>query len=150
MAPILCAVLEGVLQVAGSLSQPVVKIPPQTNSQLEHTNRDLETALCCLASNHPTTWSQQLVWLKYAHNTVPSSASGLLLLPGIPATFVTLKKRRSLSSICPGLSIAVAGPTRELSSHHTALHYLQVSAADRHWTPAPHYRPGQKRPPPSC
>ncbi|KAM9442925.1 calpain-2 catalytic subunit-like [Salvelinus alpinus] len=48
----------------------------------EQANQDLETTLRCLVSANPTTWSQQLVWVEYACNTLPCSATGLLPFEG--------------------------------------------------------------------
>jgi hypothetical protein len=50
---------------------------PQSNGQSKQANQDLEATLRCLVSANPTTWSQQLVWVEYAHNTLPYSAMGL-------------------------------------------------------------------------
>ncbi|XP_036811384.1 uncharacterized protein LOC118941547 [Oncorhynchus mykiss] len=50
--------------------------PPSTPKS-ERANHDLETALHCLVSVNPTTWSQKLVWVEYAHNTLPCLATGL-------------------------------------------------------------------------
>ncbi|KAI3363811.1 hypothetical protein L3Q82_001216 [Scortum barcoo] len=43
---------------------------PQSNGQTERMNQELETALLCMASQHPSSWSQQLLWVEYAHNTL--------------------------------------------------------------------------------
>ncbi|KAK5885833.1 hypothetical protein CesoFtcFv8_016930 [Champsocephalus esox] len=40
-------------------------------------NQEMETALRCLASSTPSSWSRQLLWVEYAHNTLPSSATSL-------------------------------------------------------------------------
>ena len=40
-------------------------------------NQEMETALRCLASRNPSSWSKQLLWIEYAHNTLPNSATGL-------------------------------------------------------------------------
>ena len=50
---------------------------PQSNCQSERANQNLETTLRFLVSANPTTWSQQLVWVEYARNTLPCSATGL-------------------------------------------------------------------------
>ncbi|KAI3361840.1 hypothetical protein L3Q82_002169 [Scortum barcoo] len=50
---------------------------PQSNVQTERMNQELETALRCIASQHPSSWSQQLLWVEYAHNTLTCSATGL-------------------------------------------------------------------------
>jgi len=50
---------------------------PQSNGQTERLNQELETCLRCLVSQNPATWSTHLIWVEYAHNTLPSSATGL-------------------------------------------------------------------------
>eukprot|EP00063_Salmo_salar_P086461 XP_014061296.1 PREDICTED: uncharacterized protein LOC106608107 isoform X2 [Salmo salar] len=51
---------------------------PQSNGQSERANQDPEMTLCCLVSTNPTAWSQQLVWVESARNTLPCSATGFL------------------------------------------------------------------------
>lgn len=50
---------------------------PQSNGQTERATQLLETVLQCLASQNPSTWSQQLPWAKYSINFLISSSSGL-------------------------------------------------------------------------
>uniref|UniRef100_A0A3Q2W0Y3 Gypsy retrotransposon integrase-like protein 1 n=1 Tax=Haplochromis burtoni TaxID=8153 RepID=A0A3Q2W0Y3_HAPBU len=50
---------------------------PQTNGQTERTNQELEAALRCLVSTNQSTWSEQLSWIEYAHNSLTSSATGV-------------------------------------------------------------------------
>ena len=50
---------------------------PQTNGQAERMNQEMETALRGLASRNPSSWSKHLLWIEYAYNTLPSSATGL-------------------------------------------------------------------------
>ncbi len=50
---------------------------PQSNGQTERANQDLERTLRCLVSKNPTSWSQQLSMVEYAHNTLPVSSTGL-------------------------------------------------------------------------
>ncbi|KAI2657474.1 Transposon Tf2-9 polyprotein [Labeo rohita] len=50
---------------------------PQSNGQTERANQDLERMLRCLVSQNPSSWSQQLSWVEYAHNSLPVSATGL-------------------------------------------------------------------------
>lgn len=45
--------------------------------QTECLNQELETSLRCLVSQNPATWSRHLIWVEYAHNTLPCSSSGL-------------------------------------------------------------------------
>ncbi|KAG1968655.1 retrotransposable element [Pimephales promelas] len=50
---------------------------PQSNGQTERANQDLERTLRCLVSKNPSSWSQRLSMVEYAHNTLPVSATGL-------------------------------------------------------------------------
>ncbi|XDV12910.1 hypothetical protein PO909_001459 [Leuciscus waleckii] len=50
---------------------------PQTNSQAERANQDLERVLRCLVSQNPSSWSQQISWVEYALNSLPVSSTGL-------------------------------------------------------------------------
>uniref|UniRef100_A0A3B1KG24 Gypsy retrotransposon integrase-like protein 1 n=1 Tax=Astyanax mexicanus TaxID=7994 RepID=A0A3B1KG24_ASTMX len=50
---------------------------PQSNGQTERVNQDLERTLRCLASSSPSTWSDQLKWAEYAHNTLWHSSLGM-------------------------------------------------------------------------
>ncbi|KAG1935767.1 retrotransposable element [Pimephales promelas] len=50
---------------------------PQSNGQAERANQDLERVLLCLVSKNPSSWSQHLSMVEYAHNTLPVSATGL-------------------------------------------------------------------------
>lgn len=50
---------------------------PQTNGQTERLNQELEVALRCIIEGHPTSWSDLLPWVEYAHNTLTSSATGM-------------------------------------------------------------------------
>uniref|UniRef100_A0A3Q1K565 Gypsy retrotransposon integrase-like protein 1 n=2 Tax=Anabas testudineus TaxID=64144 RepID=A0A3Q1K565_ANATE len=49
---------------------------PQTNGQTERLNQDIETMLRCMCGHNPSTWAQQLAWVEYAHNSLPSSSVG--------------------------------------------------------------------------
>lgn len=50
---------------------------PQSNGQAKSANQDLELALRCVATFNPSTWSQHLPWVEYAHNTLTCSMTGL-------------------------------------------------------------------------
>ncbi|KAI2667850.1 Transposon Tf2-9 polyprotein [Labeo rohita] len=50
---------------------------PQSNGQTERANQDLERTLRCLVSKNPSSWSQQLSMVEYAHNSLPVSSTGL-------------------------------------------------------------------------
>ncbi|KAI2668694.1 Transposon Tf2-6 polyprotein [Labeo rohita] len=50
---------------------------PQSNGQTERANQDLERTLRCTVARNPSSWSQQLSMVEYAHNSLPVSATGL-------------------------------------------------------------------------
>uniref|UniRef100_A0A3P9LW77 Gypsy retrotransposon integrase-like protein 1 n=1 Tax=Oryzias latipes TaxID=8090 RepID=A0A3P9LW77_ORYLA len=50
---------------------------PQTNGQAERANQELEASLRCLAAQNRTEWAEYLIWIEYAHNSHPSSATGV-------------------------------------------------------------------------
>ncbi|KAI3361558.1 hypothetical protein L3Q82_013700 [Scortum barcoo] len=50
---------------------------PESNGQTERLNQELETCLKCLVAQNQTTWSQRLTWVEYAHNSLPTVATGL-------------------------------------------------------------------------
>ncbi|KAI2667139.1 Transposon Tf2-9 polyprotein [Labeo rohita] len=50
---------------------------PQSNGQTERANQDLERTLRCMVARNPSSWSQQLSMVEYAHNSLPVSATGL-------------------------------------------------------------------------
>ncbi|KAI3375830.1 hypothetical protein L3Q82_004103 [Scortum barcoo] len=50
---------------------------PESNGQTERIYQELETGLRCLVAQNQTTWSQHLTWIEYAHNTLPTAATGL-------------------------------------------------------------------------
>lgn len=41
------------------------------------TNQDLESALCCVAATHLSSWRIHLPWVEYVRNTLTSSVTGL-------------------------------------------------------------------------
>ncbi|RXN22249.1 Retrotransposable element Tf2 type 1 [Labeo rohita] len=55
----------------------VISYFAQSNGQTERANQDLERVLRCLVTQNPSSWSQQLPWVEYAHNSLPVSATGL-------------------------------------------------------------------------
>uniref|UniRef100_A0A3P9MI90 Integrase catalytic domain-containing protein n=1 Tax=Oryzias latipes TaxID=8090 RepID=A0A3P9MI90_ORYLA len=47
---------------------------PQTNGQVERYNQDLETTLRAMCLKNPRTWSSQLPWAEYSHNSLSNSS----------------------------------------------------------------------------
>ncbi len=77
-------VLEGFLQTPGGHSQSHLWLSPP----IQRPNREPLPGvrdLPALISQNPATWSKHLIWVEYAHNTLPGSASGLYQPPLLPA-----------------------------------------------------------------
>ncbi|KAG1952091.1 retrotransposable element [Pimephales promelas] len=62
---------------AGLLRPLPIPFHPQTNGQAEHANQTIGRILRSLVFRNPASWSEQLPWAEYAHNSAPSSATGL-------------------------------------------------------------------------
>ena len=65
-----------VISGIGGHHQPVFY--PQSNGQTERKKQEMETALHYLASGNPSPWSKQRIWVEYAHNPLPSFATGFM------------------------------------------------------------------------
>lgn len=120
---------------------------PQTNGQAERTNQDLETALRCVAESDPSSWSDHLDWVEYAHNSLTSSASGMspfeCSLGYQPPLFPAQEREVSV----PSVQLHIRRCRRIWKRARAAL-LRSVDRnrrlADLHRTPAPAYTPGQK------
>lgn len=120
---------------------------PQSNGQTERYNQEMETGLRCLASQHPTSWSKQLLWIEYAHNSLPVSATGL-------SPFQCVYGFQP--PIFPELEHEVAVPSAHALVRRCHLAWRRARAvllrtstlyqrqANRHRRPAPAYQPGQR------
>ncbi len=119
---------------------------PQTSGQTERLNQELETSLRCLATPSPSTWCHQLIWVEYAHNSLPCSSSGLSPFHVVygyqPPTFPALEKEVSVPS-----ALALVWQCRRTwnRARWTLLHNSEQykKAADRRWTPLPVYQSSQ-------
>ena len=120
---------------------------PQSNGQTERLNQELETGLRCLVSQNPTSWCRHLIWVEYAHNTLPSSSTGLSPFQCAygyqPPLFPALEKE----SRVPSALAMVRRCRRTWDRARRTL--LKNSArykrtADQRRTPAPNYRVGEK------
>lgn len=120
---------------------------PQSNGQTERLNQELETSLRCLAPHNPSSWSKQLTWVEYAHNSLPCSSSGLSPFQCTygyqPPLFPALEKEVNV----PSAQALVRRCRRTWARARNTL--LRSSnrykkAADRRRMPAPAYSVGQK------
>ncbi|KAL2083807.1 hypothetical protein ACEWY4_021580 [Coilia grayii] len=120
---------------------------PQSNGQTERANQLLETVLRCLASQNPSTWSQQLPWAEYSINSLTSSSSGLspfeCCLGYQPPLFPAQEQEVGV----PSAQAFIRRCHRTWRRARAAL--LRASArtkeqADRRRTMAPRYRVGQR------
>jgi hypothetical protein len=120
---------------------------PQSNGQTERANQDLERVLRCLVSKNPSSWSQQLSMVEYAHNTLPVSATGLspfeCSLGYQPPIFPSLESEVAV----PSAHALIQRCHRTWTRARETL--LQVGArtkakADRHRSKPPVYVVGQK------
>lgn len=120
---------------------------PQSNGQTERLNQELETGLQCLVSQNPTTWSKNLIWVEYAHNTLPCSSTGLSpfqcaygyqppLFPSlegevrVPSALALIWRCRHIWTGARQVLLRTSAPYKR--------------AADRRRIPAPTYRVGQR------
>lgn len=119
---------------------------PQSNGQSERANQELETTLRCLVSSNPSTWSQQLDWVEYSHNSLPCVSTGLSPFQCALGYQPPLFPEQEVDVGVPSATTFVRRCHRTWKRARTAL--LRASARyqrqyDKHRTPAPRYRPGQ-------
>ncbi len=120
---------------------------PQSNGQTERANQDLERMLRCVVSQNPSSWSQQLSWVEYAHNSLPVYGTGLSTFEGSlgyqPTIFPSLESEVAV----PSAHAFVQRCRRTWSRARQTL--LQVGArtkakADHHRSRPPVYVVGQE------
>lgn len=120
---------------------------PQTNGQTERANQNLEAALRCVAARHPASWSTHLPWIEYSHNSLVSSATGMspfMAANGFqPPVFPSQETRVAVPSIQKHLQRArkIWHEVRAALSRTAA---RNQKLADRHRSPAPPYKTGEK------
>lgn len=120
---------------------------PESNGQTERLNQELETCLRCLISQNPSTWSKHLIWVEYAHNSLPTAATGLTPFQGAYGYQPPLFPDTEKEVVVPSAHALVRRCRRVWAAARRTL--LRTSAwmkraADQKRRPAPTYKPGQK------
>uniref|UniRef100_A0A671YIT6 Gypsy retrotransposon integrase-like protein 1 n=1 Tax=Sparus aurata TaxID=8175 RepID=A0A671YIT6_SPAAU len=120
---------------------------PEANGQTERLNQQLETGLRCVVYQNPSTWSKHLVWVEYAHNSLPTSATGLSPFKCVygyqPPVFpdnepeVSVPSAHALIRRCRRIWMAARQVLIRQGDR-------VKKAADRRRRPAPDYQPGQR------
>uniref|UniRef100_A0A3B3H730 Gypsy retrotransposon integrase-like protein 1 n=1 Tax=Oryzias latipes TaxID=8090 RepID=A0A3B3H730_ORYLA len=120
---------------------------PQSNGQSERLNQQLETGLRLLCSREPASWSRNLVWVEYAHNTLPSSATGLSPFQVVfgyqPPLFASQEGEVSVPSAHASVRRCQQAWRR---ARQTLLRTVETyrTTANRRRIPAPSYQVGQR------
>ena len=111
---------------------------PQSNGQTERANQGLESSLRCVAFRLPASWSTHLPWVEYAHNSLISSATGLspfMVTHGFqPPLFPSQEAETTVPSVQAQFQRA----------RRVWQEARNQRIADRHRTPAPGYKVGQR------
>jgi hypothetical protein len=140
-------VWQAICRLIGATASLSSGFHPQSNGQTERVNQEMEATLWSLVADNPSSWSAKLPWAEYAHNTLQSSSTGLSpfqcqfgfqppLFPeqeseaGVPSALHFVRRcRRTWKRVRQAL--LRTGKRNQLQ-------------ANRHRTPAPIFRPGQK------
>ncbi len=100
-----------------------------------------------LTSQSPASWCDQLSWAEYAHNSLPSSATGLspfhACLGYQPPLFTSQETESSVPSVQAFIQRCRC-TWRRVSSALCRSRARTRRAANRHWVKAPRYVCGQK------
>jgi len=120
---------------------------PEANGQTERLNQKLETGLRCLVSQNPASWSSHLVWVEYAHNSLPTSATGLSPFQWVYGYQPPLFPASETVATVPSAHAMVCHCHRIWATARQVLVRQGdrvKGAANRKRRPAPEYQPGQK------
>ena len=120
---------------------------PQTNGQSERMNQEMETALRCLVSRNPSAWSQQLLWVEYAHNSLTSSATGFSPFQCAYGYQPPLFPAQEREASCPSVQAFIRRCRRTWVQARSSLlrsGRRHSAAANRRRSTAPDYKVGQK------
>lgn len=120
---------------------------PQSNGQTERLNQELESALRCVTSQNPATWSSQLPWVEYVHNSLTSSATGLSPFEASLGYQPPLFPENETELAVPSVQHHLRHCRRVWQRVRRALLTTvdrQRDYADRRRSVAPTYQPGQR------
>ena len=120
---------------------------PQSNGQTERANQEMETLLRCITADSPSSWSDYLPWVEYAHNSLTNSSSGMspfqCSLGYQPPLFPSQERDLAV----PSVQVFVRRCERVWKRARASLLRASLKmerAANRRRVPAPAYLPGQK------
>ena len=120
---------------------------PEANGQTERLNQQLETSLRCVVCQNPSTWSKHLVWVEYAHNSLPTSATGLSPFHCALGYQPPLFPENELEASVPSAHAMVQCCRRIWAAAREVLNRQgdrMKRSADRKRRPAPAYQPSQR------
>uniref|UniRef100_A0A3B3HM41 Gypsy retrotransposon integrase-like protein 1 n=1 Tax=Oryzias latipes TaxID=8090 RepID=A0A3B3HM41_ORYLA len=120
---------------------------PQSNGQAERANQELEAALRCLVAQNSADWSKFLIWVEYAHNTHPSSATGMSPFKASLGYSPPLFPSQELDLAVPSVQLHLQRCQSIWHQARAALLRTKESncqIANRHRVVGPNYQPGQK------
>uniref|UniRef100_A0A8C1XKU4 Integrase n=1 Tax=Cyprinus carpio TaxID=7962 RepID=A0A8C1XKU4_CYPCA len=119
---------------------------PQTNGQAEQANQIVASILHSLAFRNPASWAEQLPWAEYAHNSLPSSATGLSPFQCCLGYQTPLFSSQETNSNCPSVQTFISRCKQTWKRVRFALcRSRRMSiAANRSRVKSPRYISGQK------
>ena len=120
---------------------------PQSNGQTERANQELESFLRCVTSENPSTWSSQLPWVEYAHNSLVNASSGFspfqCSLGYQPPLFPSQEQEIAVPSVQQFMRRCEKTWRRARAALLRSSQRMEAQA-NRHRSSAPTYAPGQK------
>uniref|UniRef100_A0A3P9ICQ0 Gypsy retrotransposon integrase-like protein 1 n=1 Tax=Oryzias latipes TaxID=8090 RepID=A0A3P9ICQ0_ORYLA len=120
---------------------------PQSNGQAERANQELEAALRCFAAQNQEDWPDYLIWVEYAHNNHPSSATGMSPFEASLGYSPPLFPSQELDLAVPSVQLHLQRCQEVWRQARAALLRTKEGnrqIADRHRVPCPPYEPGQQ------
>lgn len=116
---------------------------PYNTRQTERANQNLESTSRCVTERRPASWSTHLSWIKYAHNSLIISATGMSPFMASVPLFPAQEEGVSVPSVQANLCrCCSAGKAARAALNCTA--EQNQCLADQCRSPAPNYQPRQK------